>query len=75
MKVTRKRREDYKARTHLIHGSFITGKWDYDHHVNPPMSDEERDRRGIHPTGIRLSLGLEDYHDIIHDLGEALSRC
>ena len=38
MKSRRQRREDYRARTHLIHGSFSTGKWDYDHHVNPPMT-------------------------------------
>ncbi len=25
-------------RTHLIHGNFESKKWDYDHHVNPPMS-------------------------------------
>ena len=31
-------REQYKLRTRLIHGSFATGKWDYDHHVVPPQS-------------------------------------
>lgn len=33
-----KPREHYKLRTRLIHGSFPTGKWDYDHHVVPPQS-------------------------------------
>jgi len=38
MKNRKPRREDYKPRTHLIHGSFQTEKWDYNHHINPPMS-------------------------------------
>ncbi len=33
-----KPREHYKLRTRLIHGSFATGRWDYDHHVVPPQS-------------------------------------
>lgn len=35
---TRKPREKYQLRTRLIHGSFATGRWDYDHHVVPPQS-------------------------------------
>jgi len=34
----KKPREQYKLRTRLIHGSFATGRWDYDHHVVPPQS-------------------------------------
>jgi cystathionine beta-lyase/cystathionine gamma-synthase len=34
----RGRGEQYRRRTRLIHGSFATGKWDYDHHVVPPES-------------------------------------
>ena len=34
----KKPREEYRLRTRLIHGSFATGKWDYDHHVVPPQS-------------------------------------
>ena len=34
----KKPREHYRLRTRLIHGSFATGKWDYDHHVVPPQS-------------------------------------
>ena len=33
-----RKKEDYKIRTHLIHGSFDSKKWDYDHHVVPPAS-------------------------------------
>ncbi|MFQ5674385.1 MAG: trans-sulfuration enzyme family protein [bacterium] len=34
----KKSKEQYRTRTHLIHGNFESKKWDYDHHVNPPMS-------------------------------------
>ncbi len=34
---------------------------------------EEKIRSGLHPGGIRLSLGLEDWHDIIADLEAALA--
>jgi cystathionine beta-lyase/cystathionine gamma-synthase len=33
-----KKKEEYRVRTHLIHGNFESKKWDYDHHVVPPMS-------------------------------------
>jgi cystathionine beta-lyase/cystathionine gamma-synthase len=37
--IQRKRKKDeYRVRTHLIHGNFDSKKWDYDHHVVPPMS-------------------------------------
>ena len=39
-------KEDYKLRTHLIHGNYDTKKWDYDYHVVPPVS---------HSTAFRLS--------------------
>ncbi len=34
----KKPRNEYRLRTRLIHGSFATGRWDYDHHVVPPQS-------------------------------------
>ena len=34
----KKPREEYRLRTRLIHGSFSTGRWDYNHHVVPPQS-------------------------------------
>jgi cystathionine beta-lyase/cystathionine gamma-synthase len=36
------------------------------------VPDEQKLAAGVHPSGIRLSLGLEDWHDIIHDLQSAL---
>ena len=41
-----RRKEDYKLRTHLIHGNFESKRWDYNHHVVPPVS---------HSTAFRLS--------------------
>lgn len=37
-RTPKKSREEYRLRTRLIHGSFATGRWDYDHHVVPPQS-------------------------------------
>jgi len=36
------------------------------------LPEEEKLARGIDPSGIRLSVGLEDWHDIIEDLEQAL---
>ena len=33
-----KRKEEYRMRTHLIHGNYESRRWDYDHHVIPPIS-------------------------------------
>lgn len=41
-----RKKEDYKLRTHMIHGNFDSKKWDYNHHVVPPVS---------HTTAFRLS--------------------
>jgi cystathionine beta-lyase/cystathionine gamma-synthase len=45
----KKPREQYRLRTRLIHGSFSTGRWDYDHHVVPPQSSSATFRlRSVH---------------------------
>jgi len=38
------------------------------------MPDDEKRARGLIPDGIRLSIGLEDWHDIIADLSAALEH-
>jgi len=38
------------------------------------LPDEQKRAFGMHPEGIRLSLGLEDWHDIIRDLEIALEK-
>jgi cystathionine beta-lyase/cystathionine gamma-synthase len=37
------------------------------------MPPEVKRERGIHPGGIRLSVGLEDWHDLVADLEAALA--
>ena len=34
----KKAKEEYRMRTHLIHGNYDSKKWDYDHHVVPPIT-------------------------------------
>jgi cystathionine beta-lyase/cystathionine gamma-synthase len=36
-RTPKKPREQYRLRTRLIHGTFATGRRDYDHHVVPPQ--------------------------------------
>ena len=38
------------------------------------MPDNEKRERDLVPGGIRLSIGLEDWHDIIADLDAALMQ-
>ncbi len=33
-----RKKEEYRMRTHLIHGNYESRRWDYDHHVIPPIS-------------------------------------
>lgn len=33
-----KSKPEYRVRTHLIHGTFHSKVWDYNHHIIPPMS-------------------------------------
>ena len=38
------------------------------------LPDEQKRAFGMHQEGIRLSIGLEDWHDIIRDLEIALEK-
>jgi len=38
------------------------------------MTEEQRLERGILPTGLRLSIGIEDIDDLIEDLDQAFAR-
>jgi len=49
--------------------TLIESPFSMTHAVVP---EEEKIRVGLLPGGIRLSLGLEDWHDIIADLEDAL---
>ena len=89
-KQHRTAKESYRVRTHLIHGNHESKHWDFDHHLVPPISASAAYRLGnfwsgtpkvasvsypgLEPGGIRLSIGLEDWHDIIGDLQTALEQ-
>ena len=42
----RRRREQYRMRTRLIHGDADTKRWDFDHHLVPPISASTSYRLG-----------------------------
>jgi cystathionine beta-lyase/cystathionine gamma-synthase len=42
--------------------------------TNSALPDEVKRQRGLEPGGIRLSIGLEDWHDIMEDLRVALDQ-
>jgi len=50
--------------------TLIENPFSMTHAVVP---EEEKLRCGLRPGGIRLSFGLEDWHDIIADLEDALA--
>jgi hypothetical protein len=54
-----KPREQYRLRTRLMHRSFATGRWDYDHHVGS-ATIQFRDLPPFvrSPRGHRVSLNL-----------------
>lgn len=45
-KNRKKSKTEYRMRTHLIHGNYESKKWDYDHHVVPPISSSATYRLG-----------------------------
>jgi cystathionine beta-lyase/cystathionine gamma-synthase len=51
--------------------TLIEAPFSMTHATMPP---EEKRRLGLSPGGIRLSLGLEDWHDITADLDAALAH-
>ena len=56
-----RKKEEYRLRTRLIHGSFDSARWDYDHHVVPPISSS---------TTYRLSStqrGAQGFVEFAHD--------
>ncbi len=50
-------KERYRMRTRLIHGSLDNTRWDYDHHVVPPISSSTTYRLKFigdeHPRHVR----------------------
>ena len=52
----------YTARTRLIHGKSKTAKWDYSHHVIPPISSSATFRLSSSQRGDRKSTRLNSSH-------------
>jgi cystathionine beta-lyase/cystathionine gamma-synthase len=51
--------------------TLIEEPYSMTHSSLPP---EVKKARGLAPGGIRLSIGLEDWHDVINDLQDALEQ-
>lgn len=71
-KENKKKMEKYHERTRLIHGSFATGKWDYAHHVVPPLTSSATFRltsvqRGVQGFGEFASVQAQGAPIYIYD--------
>jgi methionine-gamma-lyase len=59
-----KKKETYRMRTRLIHGSVNSSRWDYDHHVVPPISSSTTYRLNSTHRGVQgfmeFARGEED---------------
>lgn len=45
-KQNRTKKESYRIRTHLVHGNHERERWDFDHHIVPPISASAAFRLG-----------------------------
>ncbi|MSO24027.1 MAG: hypothetical protein EXQ58_12460 [Acidobacteria bacterium] len=64
-KIHKRSKEEYRMRTHLIHGNYESRYWDYDHHVIPPISSSATCRLSSSHRGAQgfLDCGtLESHH-------------
>jgi len=58
----------YKATTRLVHGPQHSAKWDYTHHVTPPLSSSTTYRLDSSERGAR---GFREFGRHVRDFGEA----
>src|SRR5262249_600568 len=63
-KVHKRSKEEYRVRTHLIHGNYESRRWDYDHHVVPPISSSATFRLNSPHRGAQgfLDFGTVESH-------------
>ncbi|MEW5978921.1 MAG: aminotransferase class I/II-fold pyridoxal phosphate-dependent enzyme [Acidobacteriota bacterium] len=74
-KIHKRRKEEYRTRTHLIHGNYESRRWDYDHHVIPPISSSatyrlsstHRGAQGFQEFGTPQSHHQQDVPIYIYD--------
>jgi hypothetical protein len=57
----------YKPTTHLVHGPPHSAKWDFSHHVTPPLSSSTTYRLVSAKRGAR---GFSEFGQYVKDQGE-----
>ena len=60
--------QPYRATTRLVHGPGHSAKWDFSHHVTPPLSSSTTYRLDSSDRGAR---GFREFGRHVGDLGEA----
>lgn len=60
-------RSNYKVTTRLVHGPQHSGKWDFSHHVTPPLSSSTTYRLDSAKRGAR---GFQEFGQLVRDVGE-----
>lgn len=61
------RNQHYKVTTRLVHGPEHSAKWDFTHHVTPPLSSSTTYRLDSARRGAR---GFQDFGRLVTDAGE-----
>jgi cystathionine beta-lyase/cystathionine gamma-synthase len=61
------RKQDYKVTTRLVHGPEGSKKWDFSHHVTPPLSSSTTYRLDSAERGSR---GFAEFARLVRDNGE-----
>jgi methionine-gamma-lyase len=61
------RKQEYKVTTRLVHGPEHSAKWDFAHHVTPPLSSSTTYRLDSAKRGAR---GFQEFGRLVKDVGE-----
>jgi cystathionine beta-lyase/cystathionine gamma-synthase len=62
------RKQQYKVTTRLVHGPEHSAKWDFSHHVTPPLSSSTTYRLDSSKRGAR---GFQEFGRLVKDTGDA----
>ncbi|MBK7644043.1 MAG: PLP-dependent transferase [Planctomycetes bacterium] len=62
------KKQQYKLTTRLVHGPEHSAKWDFSHHVVPPLSSSTTYRLDSAKRGAR---GFQEFGQLVEDTGEA----
>jgi cystathionine beta-lyase/cystathionine gamma-synthase len=62
------RKQGYKMTTRLVHGPEHSAKWDFEHHVTPPLSSSTTYRLDSAERGSR---GFAEFGRLVRDTGDA----